>query len=120
MSRHEVLREIQKRIAEAKGYRLQADYEGRWTGSLRHGPFELAPRWPMDWCDAGVLVEEMAAWEHARSYDLMFRRGVGYVFRLHRVEGRAESLFEGEGQHALEAISRCWCAWKGIDLSDLS
>jgi hypothetical protein len=127
VSKDEQLREIQKRIAQARGYTdvgptlaqpgVASGARAYLVGTLHgdEGP-TILPRWPWDWCDAAVLVEEMERypffWEASRSGSI---HGVGQsVYRFAALPGMA-----GYGATLPEAISRCWCAWKGIDLSDI-
>lgn len=129
MTRDESLNELQRRIAERKGYK-----DVRWwypPGGPRHdgarmllqgvlhadeGPTVL-PRWPWDWCDAGVLMGEMEAAESVHSATLDYSRYTAHECRIWG-EGTTES-YAGDGHTFAEAICRCWCAWRGVDLSDL-
>lgn len=135
MTKEEQLREIQKRIAEARGYTDVRDDEyhnvekdGRLTRALTgvlHADegLTLIPRWPMDWCDAGVLVEEFRSAPGSWGYniDCEPRRNGGVEGREYEVTvyGKGTGVFFGTGDSAEEAIARCWCAFKGIDLSDI-
>jgi hypothetical protein len=125
MTRDETLREVQRCIAEAKGY---TDVRPYWrdTDALQgvsstptKGP-TLIPRWPWDWCAAGELWAEMASGDY-----------IGFSLD-HYAEGRAMGInawqaarYRKDGDHKgfaetpAEAIARCWLAWKGIDTSDL-
>jgi len=117
MTRDEVLLEIQRRIAVRKGYTdLQRSPPWSWggpttglTGTLHadEGP-TVVPRWPQDWCDVCELVEEMRA--GGGTYAL-----TPGIFSAYTPEG----VYVAEGSSDEEAIARCYCAWQGIDLSDL-
>lgn len=126
MTKDKQLREIQKRIAEARGYtdvRLsRVEYGGELLGVLHADEgVTMLPRWPQEWCDAGVLVEEMRAaatdgggW--CEWADLWEGTKWGpHAFQMHdgTVKHRAG------GQTFAEAVARCWCVWRGIDLSDI-
>lgn len=127
MTRDEQLCELQKRIALARGY---TDVRpATWRPGLTDPPLEgilhadeghtLVPRWPMDWCDAGVLVEEMDATSKGgaimmESFPL---EEAPYMFTAYN--NRMQMVGKGEGLSVEEAIARAWCAWKGIDLSDI-
>lgn len=116
MNRDEQLREIQKRIALARGYTDLWDYGGR---LLNGNEEEAVPRWPMDWCDAGVLWAELDA--TATGGAIMLETfpidDLPYVFTA--FDKRMQMAAMGEGASVEEAVSRAWCAWRGIDLSDL-
>jgi hypothetical protein len=134
MTTDEQLRDMQRRIALAKGYtvlREGVDAAGRSLGTTKNwltgtlhadeGP-TLIPCWPWDWCAAGALVEEMEAGGSVYGTFLDYNRHADngelpYVYRF--VGAASNDDYSGKGYSAAEAISRCWCAWKGIDLSDL-
>lgn len=144
MTRDEYLRELQRRIAVAKGYtdlrdsravQLRAENvagPGNLTiepiahtvlqGTLHtdEGPTRV-PRWSWDWCEAGELVAEMTSDPYSRSYECLWTGGYedeAYQFRLH-IASFGRGITSAQGWTAAEAIARCWCAWKGVDLSDL-
>jgi hypothetical protein len=139
MTRDETLRELQKRIAEAKGYtdvqeepcvvlRMAQDDNGdirahtrssaRLQGTLHadEGP-TLIPRWPWDWCAAGELVEEMRTDRDCGGYNIDYQPWDDgeVLFRYYTREG----FKHARGATVEEAASRVWLAWKGVDLSDL-
>lgn len=122
MNKEERLREVQKRIAEARGYtdlRVGVDAVGReyeattnWLTGVLHADegHTRVPDWPQEWCDAGVLVEELEAagfWWDAH-------RLAPYLFHF-----KATPDIVAVGQTLPEAIARCWAKWKDIDLSDI-
>jgi hypothetical protein len=127
MTRDETLRELQRRIALAKGYTgvyVAFWADGRLAGTLHadEGP-TLIPRWPWDWCAAGELVEEMqAACVHNTAVGFVKWTSHGHTgahrFELHPAN-RAGTAFVGIGHTYQAAAARCWCAWKDIDLSGL-
>jgi len=106
MTRDVTLREIQKRIAEAKGWGVPWGNDfGNLTGFL-DGEERTVPQWPQQWHRAGELLDEMTAADIAWT----IRPQSGNI-------GTVQSTVCTED--AKEATARCWCAWKGIDLSDL-
>lgn len=128
MDRNEVLTEMQRRIAAAKGYTSLGLTPGtRELHGILHadeGP-TLVPRWPWDMADAWPLVMEMRQAPGCDGYQLEdfayppnYAEGRPKEFRLW-FEGKVSRPFEGRGNTEAEAIARCWCAWKGIDLSDI-
>ena len=134
MNRDDNLREIQRRITEAKGYTqitegvvavgVEWPAASNWLSGTLHadeGP-TLIPRWPWDWCAAGDLVAEMRADSDYNGLDVgEIQRQTGFrcALWLAQDDGR-DCEFSGKSSEPAEAIARCWCAWKGIDLSDMS
>lgn len=132
MTKEEQLREIQKRIAEARGYtsfHMTEMHDGTLPRPLAlcgvlhvDEGSTLVPRWPQEWCDAGVLVAEMRAADARHAYRMDFhpRMPPEHVHRFVLQRTSDASAWAGAGRSDAEAIARCWCAWKGIDLSDLT
>jgi len=120
MTRDEVLQEIQRRISEHKGYRLEPSHR-RLLGSLdpSSAPYAFVPRWPQDWCDVRALVEEMKEAGAEVQIGATTQGACAWLWLPgHRmVIGHAYD-HAGFGRDEAEAIARCYCAWKGIDLSD--
>jgi hypothetical protein len=120
MTRDEYLHEVQRRIAEEKGYKhLQTHPGGSMSGVLHADEGStIVPRWPWGWCDAGVLVTEMEQypfwWSAHRSGSIHGTGGLAPVYTFAALPG-----LSGLGNTLEESIARCWCAWKGVDLSDL-
>lgn len=114
MTKGEVLREIQRRIAEAKGYRgVRAGDtpDGALVHAVTPEIYHDLPRWPWEWSDAGALVEEM---ERDNVWWDAHRVGpVTYHFKS------SSRRMVGVGATFAEAIARAWCAYKRVDLSDL-
>lgn len=113
-TRDGMLLELQRRIADAKGWTALV-YDVA-TDNLcgiepEHTHTWAAPKWAQHIADAWALLGEMAGphdwWELTR-----LPNAGDYVF-IGRWMGT------GEGWSEAEAIARAWCAWKGIDLSDL-
>lgn len=130
MTRDEILLEIQRRIAEERGYTDLFAYGtapdfGRLNGIFHadEGP-TLVPRWPWDWDAAGELVKEMEAdpllYAYALEHDPKWvaHKGHPFDFSFYGKSGDLDRF--GRDFTAESAIARCWCAWKGIDLSDLT
>lgn len=116
--------ELQSRIAHALGWTFLRQTGPKRTlvgfppGSSQECP---APRWPWAISGAWGLVREMEA--DPALYGYTFNHdphptpntdSVRYEFLFYGAASNHD--YEGRGETAEEAICRCWCAWKGIDV----
>jgi hypothetical protein len=124
MTRNEYLLELQKLIAKENGY---AELETGVLGTsnlygILHADegSTLVPRWPQDWCATGELVEEMQAFARAQDGIAWADWGNFYIGGRSRfgMSGFGQPL-TGRGEDLQEAASRCWLAWKCVDLTHL-
>jgi hypothetical protein len=121
LTRDEVLLEIQKRIAAERGYTHLgfSQATGTLCGALHEDEgLTLVPRWPWEWDAAGKLLSEVNAASGCRGWRLLPSGGLPVLYFVEFLV--ADFPFpHAWGATETEAIGRCWCAWKGIDLSDL-
>jgi hypothetical protein len=132
VTRDEYLHELQRRIAREVGYTdintirhwgpdptTAAVVELQGVLYADEGP-TLVPRWPWDWCAAWALIAGMRLGDDylgitLDEYPCEKCVGKEWLVELH---GRIAD-HSATGSSVGEAISRCWLAWQGVDLSDL-